>query len=114
MKPLKLGLVFVLMLIMMSAIAHPPKKIALKFDMKSQELDVKIDHEVRDMNVHFIKNITVRVNGTKVLSQVYKKQKDLLADVYRFKLENIKVGDLVKVTATSNGWGKKRKKILIH
>jgi len=113
MKSLRLGLVFMLMLIMMSATAHPPKKIVLKFDIKSQELDVKIDHEVMDMNDHFIKNISIRVNGTKVLTQVYKKQRDLLADVYRFKLKNIKVGDMVKLTATSNRWGRKSKKIVI-
>jgi len=114
MKLRKLVLVFSLLLFVMSAIAHPPKKITLKFDFKTQELDANITHEVKDMNEHFIENITVTVNGNEVLSTDYKKQKDLKADVYRLKLENIKVGDLIELTASCNKWGKKSKSLTIE
>ena len=109
----KIGILFVFVLLVLSAAAHPPKKITLKFDVKTQELDVKIDHSVKNMNEHFIKKIVVKVNGTEVLSKDYSKQKDMKADVYRITLKNVNAGDEVELTASCNKWGKKSKKLVV-
>lgn len=109
----KIGLLFTFVLMVLSLTAHPPKKIILKFDIKTQELDVKVDHSVKDMNEHFIDKIIVKVNGTEVYSEEFNKQKDLKADVYRITLENVKAGDEIELTATCNKWGKKSKKLKV-
>lgn len=114
MKLRKIILSFALILFAFNVSAHPPKKITLKFDAKTQELDINIDHAVKDMNDHFVEKITVNINGTLVSTTEYKKQKDLKGDVYRIKLADIKVGDLIEVTANCNKWGKKSKKLTVE
>ena len=109
----KIGIIFAFMLLVISVSAHPPKKITLKFDIKTQELDIKVDHSVKDMNDHFIEKLSVKVNGKEVYSEEFSKQKDLKADVYRILLENVKVGDEVELTASCNKWGKKSKKLTV-
>lgn len=109
----KIAILFTFMLLVMSLTAHPPKKITLRFDIKTQELDLKVNHSVKDMKDHFIKKITIKVNDNEVYSKSYTKQKDLKADVYRIRLENIKIGDKLELRARCNKWGKKSKKLII-
>lgn len=109
----KIGLLFTLVIMVMTLSAHPPKKITLKFDNKTQELDVRIDHSVKNKNEHFVDNIMVKINGTEVQSNDYTKQKDMKADVYRIVLENVKAGDEIELTASCNKWGKKSKKLTV-
>jgi len=113
MKIKKIGILFAFMLLIMGVAAHPPQKIELKFDIKTQELNAKIDHSVRDINEHFINKISIKINGTEVLSKDYENQKDLKSDVYHFTLENVKAGDEIELTASCNKWGKKSKKLIV-
>ena len=109
----KIMVFFAFVLFTINVSAHPPKKITLKFDIKTQELDARIDHSVKNKNEHFIEKITVKVNGTEVQSNDYTMQKDMKADVYRFVLKNVKAGDEVLLKASCNKWGKKSKKLII-
>lgn len=109
----KISLLFMLMFFVYAANANPPKSVTLKFDLKSQDLDVNIIHQVNDITDHFIKTVTITVNGNEVVNEKYKKQKDSKGDVFRYTMENIKVGDVIKLTASCNKWGKKSKTLII-
>ncbi|MBN2238011.1 MAG: hypothetical protein JW729_10650 [Bacteroidales bacterium] len=110
----KISLILVLLAFSFAAMSNPPKKVTLKFDLKSQEIDVNIQHSVGDITDHFIENVVVKLNDQEVVNENYDKQKDTKGDLFRYKLENVKKGDVLEVTATCNKWGKKTSKITIE
>jgi sialic acid synthase SpsE len=103
----KNGLILVFFFFLFAAMSHPPKSLSLKFDLKSQELQVNIEHGVSDVTNHYISNVVVAVNGKEVLNQNYTIQKNNKSEDILFKLENINKNDLIEVTATCVKWGKK-------
>ena len=105
---------FIILFVVSSTMAHPPKSITLKFDNKTQELDVKITHPVKDVKDHFIETILIKVNDSEVVKQVYKFQRDEKADVFRFKLEDLKSGDVIQLKANCSKWGKKNKSLTLE
>ncbi len=112
MKIKKFGLLLAFMLFTTASIfAHPPKKIELKFDVKTQQLDVKIHHSVSNKSEHYIKNISIKVNTIEIRSTDYTKQDDGKIPTYHFILKGVKAGDLIAVTAKCNKWGKKTKNL---
>lgn len=54
--------------------AHSPSTMSLSYDVEDQVLNVTITHVVNDPNTHYIDSITVKVNGTEVLSKSYTSQ----------------------------------------
>jgi desulfoferrodoxin (superoxide reductase-like protein) len=114
MKIKKLALFFAFMLFTMASVfAHPPKKIELKFDVKTQQLDVKIYHSVSNKSEHYINNISIKVNTVEMRSTDYTKQDDGKIPTYHFTLKDVKAGDLIAVTAKCNKWGKKTKNLKV-
>ncbi|HAG16929.1 MAG TPA: hypothetical protein DCG69_10505 [Bacteroidales bacterium] len=110
----KNGLILVFFFFLFTAMSHPPKSLSLKFDLKTQELQVNIEHGVSDVADHYISNVVVMVNGKEALNQNYTNQKNKKGEDFVYKLENIKKDDLIEVTTTCVKWGKKSQTLTVE
>ncbi|NOR86251.1 MAG: hypothetical protein GQ527_01440 [Bacteroidales bacterium] len=95
------------------AMAHGPKKIQLTFNKENHTLSADIIHKVKNIEKHYISNITIYVNGEEVLSKDYEKQLDKGHELVKFDMEQLKDGDIVKLTAKCNKFGKKSAELTI-
>lgn len=103
-----------ILMISMTVMAHAPKKIILTFDKASSTLTADMVHKVKDVNAHYISEVTIYVNGEEVKVATFEKQSEILNELAEFKLENIKEGDEIKLVAKCNKFGKKAAKIMVE
>ena len=95
------------------ALAHPPSEVSIEFNTKAKQLEVRVDHKVKDAKKHKIAEIKILVNENQVTVKKYESQmtpggvKDL------FKLDNVSPGDKIKVTATCSIAGEKSAEIVV-
>lgn len=106
--------IIAILMMSMTIMAHAPKKIILTFDKATSTLTADMIHKVKDINSHYISEVTIYVNGEKVKVATFKKQTEILNEVSDFKLEDIKSGDEIKLVAKCNKFGKKASKIVVE
>jgi desulfoferrodoxin (superoxide reductase-like protein) len=87
------------------AFAHSPEKVDVFYDFKAQVLVVKITHPSNNPGRHFVKEVTVKKNGTVVQQTAYTKQ-DGDVFTYSYKMQ-VKGEDVIEVTATCSIQGAK-------
>jgi hypothetical protein len=89
--------------------AHPPKSIDLAYDDAKAELTVKIWHKSGNPESHYIDKVTVLRGDEAVAEKTYQKQQtgEFQEEVFSFAAAPLKKGDLVKVRASCNKFGKK-------
>lgn len=88
------------------ASAHGPKSVDLEYVMATQTLSVTIVHSVKNPAKHYIKEISLSVNGKEVSKHEYKSQPDKKSFTIKYKV-TAKEGDTIKVTAWCNYIGSK-------
>lgn len=98
----------------LGAMAHGPKKVKLSFDKTSSTLTADIAHKVKNVEKHYISKITIYVNGEEVKSKTYEKQTDKAHELAEFNIADLKSGDVLKLTAKCNKFGKKSAEITIE
>jgi len=96
------------------AFAHPPQDIILNFNAENKTLSIGVAHVVKDSNDHFIKSITIKLNGKAWITQNFSSQMTLFAQAASYTTIDIKKGDLVEVTATCNKTGSLKKDFTIQ
>jgi len=90
-----------------AAFGHSPSGLELAFDWNTHILSVHVDHRVKDAGKHYVDEITVEVNGKKIVEQTFRSQVDETHQDAVFKIIDVQPGDAVKVTAGCNISGKK-------
>lgn len=106
---------FSLLYIAVSVVAaHPPKDIDIVWHPNDSTLSVKVEHKVDNPHKHFIDEITVFVNGKRVVTRNYASQKEDSFEEDSFYLPNIKAGDRLTVEAKCVIFGTVSKSILVH
>lgn len=102
------------LLISFGAMAHAPKKVILKFNKEKGILEAAINHKVKNTDEHYIKEVVVYVNDVEVKTQAFQEQTEKADEKVAITLENIKDGDVIKLTAKCNKLGKKSAKITVE
>lgn len=113
MKNYKLVTVLLLVFIPFVLLAHPPKKVNVKYEKESKTLIISMPHSVKDVTKHYIKSITISVNGNEIKVLEYKSQSSEASHDVEIELPELKKGDKVKVKAKCNKIGAKTTTIKI-
>ncbi len=106
--------ILTLLIFSLGAMAHGPKKVNLSFDKANNTLTADIIHKVKNVEKHYISEITIYVNGEKVMSKTYEKQLDKAHELAEFNLADLKSGDIIKLSAKCNKFGKKSAELTIE
>ena len=108
MKNHKLVTILLLVFLPIALLAHPPKKVNVKYEKESKLLIISIPHSVKDVTKHYIKSITISVNGNEIKVLEYKSQSSETSHNVEIELPELKNGDKVKVKAKCNKMGAKK------
>jgi hypothetical protein len=87
--------------------ATPPSRIEAAFDSTGQILSVRVDHATRNVNNHYIKLITVKLNGRLIISQSLASQADAVYQDAVYKIIDARSGDKIEIEATCSMFGSK-------
>jgi len=80
------------------ASSHPPTDLVLKYDQKAKVLEVRMRHVTEDIREHYVRTITVSVNGQEPKGYRYTHQQyPSYVDV--FLPVEAKPGDMIHVQA---------------
>lgn len=104
----------IMVVISLSSMAHAPKKIILKFNTETNTLSADIIHKVKDISSHYISDVIIYVNDVEVKKASFEKQAEKENEEAEYLLENIKVGDEIKLVAKCNKFGKKSAKLVVE
>ena len=105
--------VFACLLLVGTALATPPDSIAVSID-SSSIVTVGIHHPVKSTDPgHFIKTITVSLNGKTVIVQSLLSQTDLSWQRTSYLIRDAKKGDKLAVTAVCSYFGQLSKTITV-
>jgi hypothetical protein len=91
-------------LIGMQAIAHPPDKVDLVYDLDMQILYATITHVTIDPNSHYIYKVEIEKNSVLYLTELYTSQPTMDTFTYNYSVE-ADVGDELTVTAFCSLFG---------
>jgi len=97
-------LVFTTGFLAMPAAAHPPSDMVLSYDELSKELRVTITHTVPNPGEHYVKEVTVSINGKVVNDSRYTSQPAPDTFTYSYPIET-GTTDEIEVTATCSLMG---------
>ncbi|MCF7912092.1 MAG: hypothetical protein K9M99_06170 [Candidatus Cloacimonetes bacterium] len=95
-------------------LAHPASKMDLSFDKETSVLTVNFEHQVKDVEKHFIFEILVYLNGDQIIEQKLEKQDNLETGEVFYKIVDAKPGDKIKVRTNCNKTGKKSAELVIE
>lgn len=98
------ALFIVILLAVVPAAAHPPSAVSVSYNQLTAELTVSISHPVENQPGHFIKGVTVTVNGNAVNDSMYTGQPGTDPFTYTFSPE-LREGDMVRATAVCSLFG---------
>jgi len=102
MKRIFLAVLILLLIPTSISFAHPPKETTAQFDLKTSILSVEVIYPVGGKNTrHYIEELTISLNGQKVISQKTKRQ---LNDTQNFLyfMPAVEVGDEIELVAVCN------------
>ena len=95
------------------AFAHSPADIVFNYDAKTKILSVGVVHTVEDVQKHFIKEITIKVNGKEWIVQEFASQATVDVQAVSYAQVDLKKGDVIEVLAVCNKSGQLKKKFEI-
>lgn len=95
------------------AYAHPPSDIDIKYDASTKMLTASMKHAVDARTEHFIDKLYLKVNGDRVIEQVFSMQEKKEQQTIKYYLPDLRMGDNVVLEAYCNKAGKKGKSYLI-
>ena len=96
-----------------AAYAHPPTDMSLSFDKYTKMLKVNVSHAVSDPRTHYVKEIEVSINGSKVLRHTLTKQDTDAAQYVQYTLPDVESGDIIRVDVRCSSFGKRMKELKI-
>lgn len=93
--------------------AHPPSNVELDFDSTGTVLTVKSVHPVNNPDRHYIIITVTKLNGTEIIKQTLDKQDSKESTEVFYKLNNLKPGDKIEVTAQCSISGKLKTTLVV-
>jgi len=96
----------------MQAVAHPPDKVDLVYDLDEQILYVTITHVTIDPNSHYIYKVDIEKNSVLYLTEQYTSQPTLDTFTYNYSVE-AEIGDELTVTAFCSLFGSLSNSIVV-
>jgi hypothetical protein len=96
------------------ALAHPPSKIDLSFNLQDHILTVVAEHDTKDVVKHRIDQIIVQLNDNEIIQQTFAIQLDQDEQKATYLIPDAKAGDEIVVTARCSIYGKKKVKITVE
>lgn len=96
------------------AFAHAPKNVEAEFDIDRQILTVAVFHDVKDAAKHFIDEISVELNGKRVIEQRLLAQENLEKIEVVYRITDAHVGDEIEISAACSISGKKKTTVKIE
>jgi hypothetical protein len=90
------------------ALAHPPSDIVLDFNPKTATLNVKVMHNVMDPAMHYIKTVTVTVDGKEAAVKKITSQTSKATQETAIELKGVTKGSKITVKAECSIAGSKQ------
>ncbi|MCX6089752.1 MAG: hypothetical protein WCP87_01130 [Atribacterota bacterium] len=88
------------------ALAHPPSAVNLSYDKDAKLLKITVLHSVPNpTGDHFVKQVTVKLNGIQVVLQNFLSQSGNGEQVVQYVIIDAKPGDSVEVQAFCSKFG---------
>lgn len=114
MKTKKLLLAFAIIIMPAMLLAHAPKKVDLSYDQETGKLSITVEHNVKDVNDHYIELITISIDGEETKKVEYKVQSSLEKHEVVIDLPGVKKESEINVNAKCNKLGSKSASIKIE
>ena len=116
MNTVKRNIIFLFLLIMClflptQALSHPAGKVILS--VEGNILQVTAQHNVGNPQTHYIDEITVTLNGKKIITQLFSLQTGNTQKV-SYTIPSLKSGDTITVLAHCNKGGNRKETITIQ
>jgi hypothetical protein len=93
--------------------ATPPSAMSVSFDNTAHELMVTITHATTNPQIHYIRQVNVRINGSAATDRFYTSQPISDTFTYIYPLQAIP-GDTVEVTATCSLTGSSTRTLIVQ
>ncbi len=113
MKRMIFAAIVITLLAAQTVSAHPPSNIQLSYDKYTKTLKIKISHAVTDPRSHYIKDVTVAINGDIALTHTLKMQDTDTSQFLQYSLPDAKSRDRIRVQAHCSSFGKRLKEMTI-
>jgi hypothetical protein len=94
-------------------LAHPPKKVTVTYNKDENKLTIVAEHHVKDVKDHYIKEITITVDGKEVKVLTFKDQSSATDQTTDVVIPDLKAGSKIEVKATCNKFGSKTSSIVL-
>lgn len=111
MKKVLLFLLFVCLVFVPFAYAHPPKDIEISYDPATKMLTALILHETSNPSGHYIKRVDVGLNGKEIIREEISKQDNNNFQKVIYFIPDVKAGDKLSVEGYCSVSGKLEREI---
>ena len=108
-----LGLAIALFFLASPILAHPPSDITASYDPASKYLTVRVFHNTFNARIHYIKYVSVSVNGSQLLVQNFKSQLNSKEQDVIFFTPDLQAGTTVEINGKCSMFGEKTKQIIL-
>lgn len=82
--------------------AHAPSRMETNYDPVTSAVSVVVYHDVKDPKTHYIKKISVLVNGAEVIQDEYSQQSNNMNQPAVYEYPDLNPGDVVTLKASCN------------
>jgi hypothetical protein len=114
MKKLFLSVIFLVFLLTITSMAHPPGEVTAQFDLEKSVLSVEIAHNVGGgSSSHYIDEIIISLNGKEVIVQKTTRQTSD-TQTFLYFMPAVEMGDEIGIVAVCNVGGRGNIKIIIE
>ena len=96
-----------------TAFAHPPSDIKITFDPATKMLHAVILHDVSNPANHYIKKVSVSLNGKEIIEHTISRQDNFSSQTVTYLIPDAKDGDVLAVEGYCSISGKLMKQITI-
>lgn len=86
---------------------HAPSNVILEFDKETHILEVKFDHNVRDIVQHYVEEVNVLLNGKEIIIQTLNRQDNVNGGLLVYKIIDAKPDDRIRVQLKCSRGGNK-------
>ena len=116
MKKIVIGTVCLLLVTAFASasFAHPPEAIIYKYYSDTKILSLGIAHDVKNPKTHFVKFVSVKLNGKDLVQQNFLSQTNKDAHAVSYMVVDLKKGDVLDILAMCNMSGELKKTIKVE
>lgn len=79
--------------------AHQPEDMVVAYDEKNKVISIGVIHLSDKPQKHFIKEVTIRLNGKEIIKQVFLSQRDPKVQTASYVIEDANDKDTIEVVA---------------